>query len=87
MCRPAPRSPQRTSPDAELPVDNADDFALVKSINEIAHLMGKKTIAEYAESNEVISQLKEIGVDYLQGFAVSKPMLLEEIGKSLKPDS
>ena len=64
--------------------NNADDFALVKSINEIAHLMGKKTIAEYAESNEVIAKLKAIGVDYLQGFAISKPILLEDIGQSLR---
>jgi EAL domain-containing protein (putative c-di-GMP-specific phosphodiesterase class I) len=60
-------------------VNNKDDYALVKSINEIAHLMGKKTIAEYAESDEIIALLKEIGVDYVQGYAVDMPTLLEDI--------
>ncbi|ARN75336.1 DUF1631 family protein [Oceanicoccus sagamiensis] len=66
---------------------NADDFALVKSIHEIAHLMGKQTIAEYAESKEVIALLQEIGVDYLQGFAVSKPRLLADIADNLAQNS
>ncbi|WP_159931094.1 DUF1631 family protein [Oceanicoccus sp. KOV_DT_Chl] len=60
-------------------VNNKNDYALVKSINEIAHLMGKKTIAEYAETEEIITVLKEIGVDYIQGYAISRPELLTQI--------
>lgn len=58
---------------------NKNDYALVTSINEIAHLMGKKTIAEYAESEELIRLLNEIGVDYVQGYAVSYPTPLDEL--------
>ena len=58
---------------------NPDDYALVKSINDIAHLMNKKTIAEYAESQAIIDILKEIGVDYVQGYAISKPTPLTEL--------
>ncbi len=58
---------------------NQDDYALVKSINEIAHLMGKETIAEYAESDTIIEQLREIGVDYIQGYAISKPTPLTNL--------
>lgn len=52
---------------------NKNDYALVKSIHEIAHLMGKKTIAEYAETDAIVDTLKAIGVDYGQGFALGKP--------------
>ena len=58
---------------------SAHDYALVKSMNEIAHLMGKKTIAEYVESEAIIQQLKKIGVDYVQGYAIGKPTLLEQL--------
>ncbi len=55
------------------------DYAVVKSINEIGHFMGKKTIAEYVETDEIAVLLREIGVDYAQGYGVEKPRLLSEI--------
>ena len=54
------------------------DYAMVRSINEIAHVMGKKTIAEFVENNEVLEKLKEIGVDYAQGYFIGKPKKLIE---------
>ena len=45
---------------------------MVKSINEIGHFMGKKTIAEYVEDEEILEILREIGVDYAQGWGVGK---------------
>lgn len=48
-------------------VDDPDDQAMVKSINEMAHLMGKTTIAEHVENESIFEKLKEIGVDYVQG--------------------
>ncbi|SFR63676.1 EAL domain-containing protein [Anaeromicropila populeti] len=56
---------------------NKIDYAMVSSINEIAHLMGKKTIAEYVENDEIFSCLKEIGVDFGQGFGLGRPDTLE----------
>jgi EAL domain-containing protein (putative c-di-GMP-specific phosphodiesterase class I) len=47
--------------------ENDNDFAMVKSINEISHLLGKLTIAEYVDSEAVLDRLKELGVDYAQG--------------------
>ena len=58
---------------------NDNDLALVKSINEIAHLMGKETIAECAESLAIVDMLRDIGVDYVQGYAINKPTPLTEI--------
>jgi len=48
------------------------DLAMVKSINEIGHLMGMKTIAEFVEEKEIYEILGKIGVDYAQGIWVSK---------------
>jgi len=45
----------------------------VRSINEIGHLTGKKTIAEFAENAEIIQMLREIGVDFAQGYGVAQP--------------
>jgi diguanylate cyclase (GGDEF)-like protein len=58
---------------------SSHDHAIVKSMNEIAHFMGKKTIAEYVESPEIMAQLAHMGVDYVQGYAVEKPRFLDEI--------
>jgi diguanylate cyclase (GGDEF)-like protein len=55
---------------------NETDRAMVKSINEISHYMGKKTIAEFVENDEVVAVLKEIGIDYVQGFGIHKPSIL-----------
>ena len=57
-------------------LDSPSDYAVVKSINEIAHFMGMKTIAEYAENERIIARLREIGVDYAQGYGVERPLLL-----------
>lgn len=55
------------------------DFAMVKSINEIGHVMGKQTIAEYVENAAILQKLREIGVDYAQGYGVGRPRPLEEL--------
>ncbi|MGM0563585.1 MAG: EAL domain-containing protein [Pseudomonadota bacterium] len=49
------------------------DRSMVEHINQIAHLMGMKTIAEYAESEDIIATLRQIGIDYAQGFGIDKP--------------
>jgi EAL domain-containing protein (putative c-di-GMP-specific phosphodiesterase class I) len=59
--------------------ENPYDQAMVKSINEIGHFMGKKTVAEYVENERVLDTLREIGVDYAQGFGIEEPLLLSEL--------
>lgn len=51
-------------------------YAMVKSINEVGHVMGIKTIAEYTTSTRIIECLREIGVDHAQGYAVARPVPL-----------
>ena len=58
---------------------NPGDYAVVRSINEIGHYMGKKTIAECVEDKEVLDRLEEIGVDYAQGYEIEKPLPLEDL--------
>jgi EAL domain-containing protein (putative c-di-GMP-specific phosphodiesterase class I) len=57
------------------------DYAMVRSIKDIGHVMGKKIIAESVENDAVLAKLREIGVDYAQGFAVDKPHPLEELAQ------
>ena len=52
---------------------NLINLAMVKSINEIGHIMGKKTIAEYVEDQQTVDLLRHIGVDYAQGYIFSRP--------------
>jgi diguanylate cyclase (GGDEF)-like protein/PAS domain S-box-containing protein len=55
--------------------------AMVQSINEIGQVMGKKTIAEFVEDEEILKVLQQIGVDYAQGYGIGRPRLLDELGK------
>lgn len=55
---------------------DSTDYAMVKAINEIGHVTGKRTIAEFCEDQAVFDCLKTIGVDYVQGYHVAKPEAL-----------
>jgi len=55
------------------------DYAVVKSINEIGHFMGKKTIAEFVEDDEILEILREIGVDFAQGYGIGRKMPITEL--------
>jgi len=54
-------------------VNDPIDEAMVRSMNDIGHVMGKKTIAEHVESKEVMEKLQEMGVDYGQGYLTGGP--------------
>ena len=60
-------------------INNPIDCAMVNSINEIGHVMGIKTIAEFVENEKVLKKLEEIGVDYAQGYGIGMPTPLDEI--------
>lgn len=55
------------------------DLAMVKSINEVGHVMNKKTIAEFVENEKIFELLRELGVDYAQGYGVGKPLPLTDL--------
>jgi EAL domain-containing protein (putative c-di-GMP-specific phosphodiesterase class I) len=58
---------------AEDPIDRA----MVEAINSVGHVMGKQTIAEFVGSAEVMDALRDIGVDFAQGYWVAKPVPFE----------
>ncbi len=49
------------------------DRAMVEMIVHVAKVMGKSTVAEFVENDEILPALREIGVDYAQGYAIGKP--------------
>ncbi|HEC18562.1 MAG TPA: EAL domain-containing protein [Gammaproteobacteria bacterium] len=51
-------------------------LAMVRSMNDIAHAMGKYTVAEFVDNQDAMKVLKEMGVDYIQGYFVGGPQLL-----------
>jgi diguanylate cyclase (GGDEF)-like protein/PAS domain S-box-containing protein len=49
------------------------DRAMVKAIIEMAHAMGKLAIAEFVENDEILQELIDLGVDYVQGYGIARP--------------
>lgn len=54
------------------------DLAKITTINRIAKNIGVKTVAELVESEESIAKLREIGINFAQGFGISRPRPLAE---------
>ncbi len=54
-------------------INDETDQILVKSMTEIATQLGKKTIAEFVETPQTVAKLREMGVDFAQGFVFGKP--------------
>jgi EAL domain-containing protein (putative c-di-GMP-specific phosphodiesterase class I) len=55
-------------------VDDPIDCAMVEAINEVGHIMGIETVAEYAHSQGIVERLRALGVDYAQGYALGLPV-------------
>ena len=62
---------------------NRTDYAMVRSINDLAHFLGQETIAESVENEEIVEKLGDIGVDYLQGWGIGRPKLLADVAAEL----
>ncbi len=55
------------------------DFAMVETIHRIGGIMGVRTVAESVENASVLAALALIGVDFAQGFHISRPVPMEQI--------
>ena len=60
-------------------VTDESDQAVVRSINEIGHFLGKKTVAEYVHDDKTADLARAIGIDYLQGWGIEKPKPLDSL--------
>ncbi len=54
------------------------DLSMVEAIKNVAKAMGKRTIAEFVENDDIMNRLSELGIDFAQGYAISKPLPLSE---------
>lgn len=52
------------------------NYTMVEAINSMGHVMGLKTVGEFVRNKEVLKLLRQIGVDYAQGYALSEPIPL-----------
>lgn len=68
-------------------VEDPIDYAMVKSIHEVATVMGKKTVAEFVENSDIELKLKEIGVHYSQGYGIAKPCPIAELAGNVQTKS
>ena len=55
------------------------DMAMVESINQIGHIMDLKTIAEFVEDVATLNKLKEMNIDYGQGYVIHRPQPIEKL--------
>jgi len=60
-------------------IDDPLDSASVRCFVDIARVVGVRTVAECVESADVLDRLRELGVDYAQGFHVARPMPLDAL--------
>jgi len=59
--------------------EDSISHAMVEAINSLGHFIGIKTIAEFVANDQIIEQLKKIGVDFGQGYELGRPSPLTEL--------
>ena len=60
-------------------LSNPQSIALVRAIVSLTRDLGIGTVAEYAENARIIERLRELGVQYAQGYGVEKPRAFKEV--------
>ncbi len=60
-------------------LEQKSSYTMVKSVTEIAHFMDKKVIAEFVESEAILNVLRKLNVDFAQGYAVGRPIPLNQV--------
>lgn len=67
--------------------DDPIDHSMVAAINNIGHVMGLKTIAEFVETPLILQKLRDLGVDYAQGYGIGKPVPMDTLLRFADPPS
>jgi EAL domain-containing protein (putative c-di-GMP-specific phosphodiesterase class I) len=58
---------------------SAVDLAIVKAINNIAHEIHLQTVAEFVENESIMATVRELGIDFAQGYWLGRPEPIEQI--------
>ena len=58
---------------------DAVNCAMVSAIYQLASVLGIKTIAEFVENDDILKKLADIGIDYAQGYGISRPLPLQDM--------
>lgn len=59
-------------------VSDPIDRAMVQAIHQVGHVMNIATVAEFVEEEAILAELRDIGVDYAQGYCIARPRPLSE---------
>lgn len=54
------------------------EWTMVRAVHQIARSLGLKTIAEFVSNESIVKTLRQIGIDYAQGYHFAKPIPLSE---------
>ncbi len=57
-----------------------EDARFLDLINQIGHHAGKQTVAEFVENERTLARVRDIGLDYAQGYLIGRPQPLEQFG-------
>jgi diguanylate cyclase (GGDEF)-like protein/PAS domain S-box-containing protein len=60
-------------------MNDSIDHAMVESIAHMGHIMDVMVVAEWVEDEATLARLRDIGVDYAQGYHVGKPQLIQSL--------
>ena len=63
-------------------IDDDKSFVFVRSMTEVGHALEMEVIAEFVESDTMFNKLREANVDYIQGYQVGKPVVIDSIIES-----
>ncbi|WP_319561541.1 EAL domain-containing protein [Marispirochaeta sp.] len=65
--------------------ENPIDRSMVEAINNLGHIIGTVTVAEFVRSREILLLVQDIGVDYAQGYEIAAPSPLTQFSLSRPP--
>ena len=63
-------------------IEDDKSFVFVRSMTEVGHALEMEVIAEFVESDTMFNKLREANVDYIQGYQVGKPVVIDSIIES-----
>ncbi|MDH3761885.1 MAG: EAL domain-containing protein [Gammaproteobacteria bacterium] len=67
-------------------IEDDKSYVFVRSMTEVGHCLDMKVIAEFVESDTMFNKLREANVDYIQGYQVGKPVSIQTLVESKRPD-